>query len=86
MSNDVLFVIYEQYVIQSERSHARQEVFWIFQHCLSITWIRLSSLKLSDFPADKVSLLRSCLLDYTNGVPLAYIVRSAPFLDLELYI
>jgi len=86
MSSDTLIVLYEQHVYQSNRQNAKQEVFWVFQHCLSVSWMQLSSSKRSDISADKLALLDCCLVDYQRGKPLAYILGSVPFLDLELYI
>lgn len=63
-----------------------QEVSWLVSYTLGCSRAQVHTMTLSDFPEIKQKKLSQALSQYSNGVPLGYILGSVWFYDIEMVV
>lgn len=84
--SESLASLHKEYVKTSPHTQAYNEIFWIMAHHLGISWPDLYIKRQSDFSSMALSQLRGDVIEYNKGKPIAYIIGTAPFFGLDLFV
>ncbi len=86
MPKESLYDLSLRYRQKSHSKNAFNEICWIITHILKCTIADMQIKFLEDFDTVSIQQLDTALDQFIQGVPYAYIVKSAPFYQLEIFV